>query len=191
MPAAAGVDAALGSVRRRQRLLDLTPGAKAVIEEPGRVETRERGRVLGEMLGLPAHRLFPPHAEPREVLVDRGLELAARPSAVDVLDAEEEASPTARRGVEGEKRRVGVSEVEVTVRARRETRHEGRRSGHSLAFLAPSFLARDSLQRRPVAARRVRRLTQLAFVLAAFVGSSDAADAQRSATAHRLSQASK
>ena len=50
----------------------------------------ERLAIVGEMLGLPPHRLFPGDAEPGEVLIDRGLEFRLAARRVDILDAQQE-----------------------------------------------------------------------------------------------------
>ena len=85
-----------------------------------RVELRERGAVVVEMLGLPPHRLLPFEAEPGEVFVDRRLELRPAARRVDVLDAQQQPAAGRARHVEVQQRRQRMAEMQMAVRARRE-----------------------------------------------------------------------
>jgi hypothetical protein len=87
---------------------------------PGR-QLFERGAIIGEMFGLPPHRMFPDDAEPGEVLVNRGLEFRLAARRVDILDAQQEASAGLTRQIEIQQRRISVAEMQIAVRARRKT----------------------------------------------------------------------
>ena len=72
------------------------------------------------MLGLPPHRRLPGNAEPGEIFVDRGLEFRPAARRVDILDAQQEPSAGSARQVEIQQRRIGVAEMKMAIRARRE-----------------------------------------------------------------------
>jgi hypothetical protein len=107
---------------------DVAPRAEAGIDETRRLEPRERGAVVVEMLRLPADGAVPREAEPGEVLENRGVELRPAPRAVDVLDAQEEPAVPRARLTLREQRRVGMPEMQVPARRRGEARDGGQRS---------------------------------------------------------------
>jgi hypothetical protein len=86
-PAGSGVAPMLQAVRRLPCGGDLGAAAEAGIEHPHLLQAPQRRRVIGEVLGLAAHRLRPAQPEPAEVLQDAGLELGPAARPVDVLDA--------------------------------------------------------------------------------------------------------
>ena len=73
------------------------------------------------MVGLPPHRGFPGDAEPGKILVDRRLEFRPAAGGVDVLDPQQQAAVGLTRGIEIQQCRIGMAEMQVTVRARRKT----------------------------------------------------------------------
>jgi hypothetical protein len=76
-----------------------------------------------KMLGLPPQRCFPLNAEPGEVFKDRGLEFRPAAPGVDILDAQQQSPAALPRQIEILERRIGMSEMEQAVRARRKTKH--------------------------------------------------------------------
>src|SRR5262249_5233292 len=108
---------------------DLGPALEGGINEPGRLQLRDRRRVGREMLRLAPHRLLPDDPQqPCQILVDRRLELGPATGPVDVLDAQQESSADGTRHVEVDERRERMAEMEIAVRARREAEN---RYGHS------------------------------------------------------------
>ncbi len=82
------------------------------------------------MLTLAPDRAVRRDAKPSHVIQDGGLEFRAAAGRVDVLDAEEEATPSLPRAPTGNDRGAGVPQVEEAGRARREARHDGVGLGH-------------------------------------------------------------
>ena len=79
------------------------------------------------MARLAPHLAVPVEAEPGQVLDDRGGEFLAAAALVDILDAQEEAPAAAARvarAAPGEKRGIGVAQMQKPGRARREARHQ-------------------------------------------------------------------
>ena len=91
----------------------------------------QRGAVAVEMLGLPPHRVLPVQPEPRQILIDRRLELGPASRRVDVLHAEQEPAAGPARHVEVHQRRERMAEMQVAVRARCETENGLRHGGCS------------------------------------------------------------
>src|SRR5262249_71764 len=118
-----------GSVRRGCGALDLgldlPPAAEAGIEHPAGGELIQPLAIVGEVLGLPAHRLLPLEAEPGEILLDRRLERWPAAGAVEILDAQQESAPGRLSNPVGEEGRMGMAEVKAARRARREAGGEG------------------------------------------------------------------
>ena len=110
-------------VALRHQARDLGAALEARIDEV--LELRERVPIGREMLGLAPHRLLPRDAEPGEVLVDRLLEFGTAARRVDVLDAQQEAAGQRARHLEVGQRRERMPEMQVAVRARRETEYRG------------------------------------------------------------------
>src|SRR5439155_20703455 len=109
---------------RRDLGLDRPPGAETGVEQAHRLEPRERGAVIGEMLRLAADRPVPREAEPRQVGNDRSGKMRSAPGVVDVLDAQEK-PPTGRtRRFPAIERRADMAEMEIAGRARREPGHD-------------------------------------------------------------------
>src|SRR3546814_16036835 len=73
------------------------------------------------MLRLAVERAVPIDPEPGEVGERRRDIGLARAAAVDIVDTEAETPPGAARGIVGEQRAIGVAEVELAGRTRRET----------------------------------------------------------------------
>ena len=99
---------------------DLPARAGARIDEAERVEPFQRRGVIGEMLGLSAHGSLPIEPEPGEVFIYRRFIFRPRAEDIDVLDTQEEASVVLAREREIQKRRIGVPEMQKSVRGRRE-----------------------------------------------------------------------
>src|SRR5690606_17832850 len=105
---------------RREAGIDDLHGAKAL----------QRRFIIGEMLGLAAHRLFPHEAEPGEVLIDALLIFRAAAAGVDVLYAKEKAPAERLRRLIGEDRGIGMSQMQPAVRARCEAEDVALRPGY-------------------------------------------------------------
>lgn len=86
-PAGARIDAMLDPVRRPPRRGDLGACAEAGIEKALRLQAPQGRRIVGEVVGLAAHRPLPIEPEPGQILVDADLELYPGAGAVDILDA--------------------------------------------------------------------------------------------------------
>src|SRR5262249_39011139 len=123
-----GIDRTLGTVRRRAGAgdlgLDRGARAEAGIDEAHRLEPVERGAIVVEVLGLPAHRAVPIESKPGEALEDRDDEFLAAAGGIDVLDAQEEAPARRARRAPAHERRMRVAEMEAAGGARREARDE-------------------------------------------------------------------
>ena len=96
-----------------------------------RLQPHQRESVVIEVLGLPPHRPLPFDAEPREVLVNRRLELRPAARRVDVLDAQQEPPARGVRHLEIDQRGKRMTEMQIAVRAWREAENRGR---HAFAF---------------------------------------------------------
>src|SRR3546814_5251009 len=84
------------------------------------------------MLRLAVERAVPIDPEPGEVGERRRDIGLARAAAVDIVDTEAETPSGAARGIVGEQRAIGVAEVELAGRTRRETgQHETAESRRS------------------------------------------------------------
>jgi DNA-3-methyladenine glycosylase II len=122
MPAGAGIGAMLEPVRRLPSRRDLRARAETRIDEALALEPRQGGGVVIEMLGLAAHRPLPVEAEPGEVFVDGGLELGPRACAVDILDAQQEATGLPLGRAPGKEGRMSVTQMKPAGRAGRKAR---------------------------------------------------------------------
>ena len=140
----AGIERLAGRpVRRPARLVDLHPDLPARAEagiDHAQPAQLVQGRLVDvDMLGLAADLAVPVDAEPGQVLVDALLELRPAALAVDVLDPQQEAPARIARRLVAEQGRVGVTQMEVAARARREARHLRRlalgRDGEEIAAL--------------------------------------------------------
>src|SRR3954447_10764186 len=79
------------------RAQDIPARTKAGIDQAAIAHVIERSRILGQMLALPAHRLFQFEAYPGEVLINRTLVFRAAARDIDVFDAQEQASAALAR----------------------------------------------------------------------------------------------
>ena len=113
------------TVRRAQRVLGQVPaGLEAAIDQAPRLQLLQRGLVVRQMLGLPAHRLFPGQAQPGEVVENRRLVFRAAACRVDVFEAQQEPpSGLLRRRIGGQGRK-GVPAMQAARRRRGETGDE-------------------------------------------------------------------
>src|SRR4029079_16116457 len=115
--------------------------------------------IVGEMLGLAAHRAVPVEAEPAQVGLDRRFEFAPAAADVDVLDAQQEPPARLARAAPGNARRAGMAEMQLPGRACREARDQrhGRRSSGTAATTrsgmarCPAVYMRGNLQVRRAA----------------------------------------
>ena len=106
----------------RRALGDFGPSADARIEQSRGAQRVERGRVSRRVAALQLDPV-PSDAEPIQILDDPVDEGGARPTAIDVLEAQQEASAVrSGRGAGGE-RRIGMAQVQSAGGGRRETRH--------------------------------------------------------------------
>jgi hypothetical protein len=115
---------------------DLRPALEGRIDETARCERRDRPAIRVEVLGLAAHRLLPGKPEPREVLVDRGFEFRPAARRIDVLDPQQQAAAGRARHVEIDQGGERMSEMEIAVRARRETKDGHGHCGHCAVMIA-------------------------------------------------------
>src|SRR5205085_6209036 len=102
--------------------LDLATCAKAGIEQPHRVELRQRRAVIVEMLGLTADRPIPIEPEPAQILEDRLGVFRAAARVVDVLDAEQKAPARFARRAPSLQCRTHMAEMQIPGRAWRKPR---------------------------------------------------------------------
>jgi hypothetical protein len=109
---------------------DLTPGAEARIDEVAPPQGVEDSAVIGEVLGLAPHRLFPDKAEPAQILDDVLPKGGRGAEGVDVFDPQQKAPAPIAGKPRVEERGIGVAEMKAPVRARREAEH-----GHAHARL--------------------------------------------------------
>jgi hypothetical protein len=101
-------DERLGRLVRRAADVQLLAGAKAAIDQALVAQHVDGPVIVGQVLGLAAHRLFPFQAQPGQVLQDRGLEFGTAAGGVDVLDPQHEPAvrrPGRRRRRSGPRRR--------------------------------------------------------------------------------------
>ena len=117
----------MGGARRGFDLgADVGAGAKTGIQQPHPVEPRQRSRVIGQTLGLAAHRLLPleilqPLTEPGQIIHNVLLELGPTAPHIDVLHTQQKPSAARARAVPGHQRRMGVAEMQVPAGAGGET----------------------------------------------------------------------
>lgn len=91
--------------------------AEARIHPSACLQPVERGGIVGHMLRLPAHRLFPANAKPGKVVENRGDEVFAATPGIDILDPQQQSTvPRAGKRIGGQ-RRIGVTEVQQPRRA--------------------------------------------------------------------------
>src|SRR5579862_6349705 len=130
MPAGSGINRAVFALRRTAGAgdlgLDFLSGAEAGVEQPLRIEPRQGCLVVGEMLGLPPHVAIPIETEPGEVFADRRVEPGTAAAAVDVLDTQEKPPAGLARRMPAFPGRTNVAQVQISGRARRETRDDFR-----------------------------------------------------------------
>src|SRR4051794_37215559 len=100
---------------------DFAAALEARIDQPLALEFRERLAVGIEVLRLPPRWLFPRDPEPREILIDRLLELRPAAARIDILDAQQESSAKRARHLEIDQRRERVAKMQIAIRARCET----------------------------------------------------------------------
>ncbi len=101
----------------RHQTGDFRAALETRIDQAQACQFFDRLPIARKMFRLPPHRRFPGYPQPGEVLIDRRLEFRPAPGRVDVLDPQQEPSPRAARQVEVQQRRIGVTEMEVAVRA--------------------------------------------------------------------------
>lgn len=95
-----------------------------------RTQLVQRLRVIGEMLALPVHGLFPVQAQPGEVLIKCALVFRPAARDIDILDAKKETTAALARQLRVQERGIDVTEVQIAVRRWRET--EDGALGHSI-----------------------------------------------------------
>ena len=101
----------------RNQTGDFRAALEARIDQAQACQSFDRLPIARKMLRLPPHRRFPGYPEPGEVFVDRRLEFRPAPGRVDVLDPQQEPAAGPARQIEIQQRRIGVTEMEVAVRA--------------------------------------------------------------------------
>ena len=127
--AGAGIERALGPVRRGEARGDVGAGAETGIEQALPAQPAERRLVQVQAPGLPGHRPVPAQAEPFEVPQDRLDMLGPGAGAVDILDAQGEAAAMRPRVIVRLDRRPGMAQVQAPRRARRESRVDNHQTG--------------------------------------------------------------
>jgi len=121
--AGSGIDHGLAFMRRRGRGGDILAAAETGIKQAGGFEAFERCGVVGKMLRLSPHRLFPIDSQPMQILDERRFEFRLAARAVDILDAEQEAAAALTRGAMGEECGMSMAEMEKACRTGRESRN--------------------------------------------------------------------
>ena len=151
----------------RHMRLDLGAGQEGRVDQPAPPETIKRRPMPGDMTGLPPHRLFPIETEPVEILVDLRLVFGAAAGRIDILDPEKEASTDVTRHVEIENRRQGMAEMELAIRARRESE-----DGFHAAFLFLNIAPETASNAPPGTRMQASRTCQLASANPAAISTS-------------------
>src|SRR5580658_725877 len=111
----------------RDFLSDLAPGAEAWIDEAAPLEFVECSSVGIAARGLAQHRFAPAQTEPAQVIVDRGYELLAGSSQIQVLNAQQKFT----RGGSGMRGNCGerMSQMQEARGAGREARSDPAKLG--------------------------------------------------------------
>jgi hypothetical protein len=104
-------------------VLDFLARCETGIDETHLAQVLQAPFIVGEMLGLAAYGFFPFEPEPGEILIYRLFVFGAATPLVDVLDPQQEAAADALCRLEGEKRGIGVTEMEPAVRTWGEAEH--------------------------------------------------------------------
>ncbi len=102
-----------GGGRSRRLSRDLGPAAETGIDEAARRKRLQHRPVFSEMGGLHPHRLLPGKAEPAEILDQGRSEVRAAAGGIDVLDPEQKPPARLAREAFGEKRSIGMAEMEM------------------------------------------------------------------------------
>ncbi len=142
---------------------DRGTGAEAGIEEPKIVEARQGRFVIGHMRRLASHGGSPGQAEPGEVGEDRAFIFGAAAPAIDILDAQEETPTRFARRAPGEKRGMGMTEMEAPCRARREAGDDAERIDHGCGSTIKFTLREDAPEGGPMARRFSRAVLEEAL----------------------------
>jgi len=118
--AGSGIERGAVGIARGGSARDIRPTAEAGINEALRLEPGKRFGVVVAVFALPARLGFEAEAEPSEIVENGRLvsRLAAR--AVQVFNAQQQASAELGGDALVAKRRIGVAEVQRAVRRRRE-----------------------------------------------------------------------
>ena len=103
-------------ITRRDQHRYFATALEARIDQVEIFELRQCLAIVVEMVGLPPHRLGPCDSQPREVFIDRLLELRLAAGRVDVLDAQQEFSTRLARHFKVEQRRQRMAEMQVAIR---------------------------------------------------------------------------
>ena len=101
--------------------LNLTPGAKAGVDQIGAFKNVESVPVGGQVFRLPPDRRLPAQSEPSQILLDGINIFLVAPPEVDILNAEEETAP-GTAGVIRCQGGIGVANVEEPGRTGRKPR---------------------------------------------------------------------
>src|SRR5713226_68502 len=109
-----------GTAGARDLGQDRRTAAEAGIDERARSEAVERCLVVGKMRRLAPDFAVPVEAEPGEVGKHRIGEFRAAARRIDVFEAEEKPPARLARAAPGEKRGMGMAEMEIAGWARRE-----------------------------------------------------------------------
>ena len=96
----------------RKEIAEEIARAEAGIEQALFVERLQRRRVVGEMLGLPAHRFLEREPEPAEIVLDRLFVFGAASANVDVLDPQQEPATALLRRAMRRERRERVAQMQ-------------------------------------------------------------------------------
>ncbi len=106
---------------------DVFAAAPAGINHAQRRKAGQGSLIVGEMLGLTAHRPFPVQSKPRQVVEQRPLEGRTAPLPVDVLEAHQKPPAASLGGMPGKQRRVGMTQMQRPGWAGREAGNDGQR----------------------------------------------------------------
>ncbi len=123
MAASAGIKRYV-ALRRGRGLGDIPARTETGIKHAERIELRQGRAIFGEMRGLPPHRPIPIEAEPSEIFQNRRCEVFPDARGIDIFETQEKPASALPRRHPGEKRRIGMAEMQIAGRGWCETGDE-------------------------------------------------------------------
>ena len=123
MPTGAGIERAIGAVRRAGTDRDVAPRAETGIGQTLAFEILQRQGVEGGAFGLEDDLPLPGQAQPEQILDDGRDEFAAGAAGIDILDPQQEMAAARLREIMRLQRGPAMAQVEPPGGAGREARH--------------------------------------------------------------------